>query len=390
MPEKRLIPYARQSINDDDVRAVTEALRSDWLTQGPAVELFEKRVAEYCGTRYAVAVNSGTSALHLACLAADLSPGGLLWTSPNTFLASANCARYCGADVDFVDIDPATYNMDVSELERKLRLADSAGRLPHVLVPVHFAGQSCGMVRISELAKDYRITTIEDATHAIGGRYRDAVIGSCTFSDMTVLSFHAVKIITTCEGGMILTNREDLYERLACLRSHGTTRDPASMEGESHGAWYYQQVDLGFNYRMTDIQAALGTNQLNRLDAFVTRRHQLADRYHRGLKDLPVVLPWQDPDNHSAFHLYVIRLKTDEVAMSRRQVFDQLRDRGILVNVHYIPVHTQPYYRALGFKDGDFPQAEEYYQGAITLPLYPEMRDEDQAYVIDALRGILT
>ena len=383
------IPYARQSISDSDIEAIVQVLQSDWLTQGPSVERFEKAVAKYCGARYAVAVNSGTSALHIACLAAGLGPGDTLWTSPNTFIASANCALYCGAQVDFVDIDPRTLNLSHSALEKKLTERKADGILPKVLIPVHFAGQSCDMIRISDLAGRFGFTVIEDASHAIGGRYRGSPIGQCAFSDMTVFSFHPVKIITTGEGGMVLTNREDLYRKLVRLRSHGITRDPGLMEGESDGPWYYQQIELGFNYRMTDFQAALGENQLKRIDEFVNRRHLLAERYRDSLKDLPATLPSQHPDSYSAFHLYVIRLKLDRIGKTRKRVFEELRAAGIHVHVHYIPVHTQPYYRKMGFRPGDFPETERYYKEALTLPMYYTLTDEGQDKVIRALEGIL-
>lgn len=386
----KLIPYGHQSISEQDIQSVVDVLRSDWLTQGPAIDQFEKAVADYCGTKYAVAVNSATSALHIACLAAGLGPGDWLWTSPNTFVASANCGPYCGADVDFVDIDPLTYNLNTNILEEKLREAEQKGRLPKIVIPVHFAGQSCEMTKIYELAKRYGITIIEDASHAIGGRYRDTVIGNCAFSDMTVFSFHPVKIITTGEGGMVLTNMEDLYEKLIRLRSHGITRNPQLMDGESHGPWYYQQIDLGFNYRMTDIQAALGSSQMSRLDDFVKRRQSLAQRYNESLESLPIVLPWQHPDTFSAFHLYVIRLKLEEINKTHRQVFEELRNEGIGVNLHYIPVHTQPYYQRLGFKQGDFPEAERYYNEAISLPIYYDLTDEDQDIVIDRVKKVLS
>jgi UDP-4-amino-4,6-dideoxy-N-acetyl-beta-L-altrosamine transaminase len=387
--KKTSIPYGRQTISERDIQAVVDVLRSDWLTQGPSVERFERAVADYCGARYAVAVNSATSALHLACLVAGLSPGDTLWTSPNTFVASANCALYCGAGVDFVDIDPRTYNICVDALALKLENAEREGTLPKVVVPVHFAGQSCEMTRISELAGRYGFTIIEDASHAIGGRYKQMVIGSCFFSDMTVFSFHPVKIITTGEGGMVLTNDRSLYEKLVRLRSHGLTRDPALMEGEVHGPWYYQQIELGFNYRMTDIQAALGASQMARLDEFVGRRHYLSGRYDKELRDLPVTLPWQHADTYSAFHLYVIRLKLARIAKSHREVFESLRLRGILVNLHYIPIHTQPYYREMGFKPGDFPEAEKYYREAISLPLYFGLDEADQERVIAAVREVV-
>jgi UDP-4-amino-4,6-dideoxy-N-acetyl-beta-L-altrosamine transaminase len=383
------IPYARQSISDPDIEAVVRVLRSDWLTQGPTAERFEKTVAEYCGAQYAVAVNSGTSALHIACLAAGLGHGDSLWTSPNTFVASANCALYCGASVDFVDIDPLTLNLSLSALEEKLTKAKTAGNLPKVVIPVHFAGQSCDMAAISDLAVRFGFTVIEDASHAMGGRYRGNPIGNCAYSEMTMFSFHPVKIITTGEGGMVLTNREDLYRKLVRLRSHGITRDPGLMEGESDGQWYYQQIGVGFNYRMTDIQAALGESQLVRIDNFVQRRHVLADRYGGSLKDLPVTLPRQHPDCYSAYHLYVLRLELEKLEKSRRRVYEEMRAAGIQVHVHYIPVHTQPYYRKLGFRPGDFPEAERYYREALTLPMYYALSDEEQDRVIASLESIL-
>lgn len=386
----KIISYGHQSISEQDIQSVIDVLRSDWLTQGPAIDQFEKAVADYCGTKYAVAVNSATSALHIACLAAGLGHGDCLWTSPNTFVASANCGLYCGSSVDFVDIDPLTYNLSVDALEEKLKDAEQKGSLPKIVIPVHFAGQSCDMTKIYDLAKRYGFTVIEDASHAIGGRYRENIVGNCAFSDMTVFSFHPVKIITTGEGGMVLTNREDLYEKLIRLRSHGITRNPKLMEGEPHGPWYYQQIDLGFNYRMTDIQAALGSSQMSRLDEFVKHRQYLAQRYNNGLDSLSIVLPWQHPDTFSSFHLYVIRLKLEEINKTHRQVFEELRNEGIGVNLHYIPVHTQPYYKVLGFKLGDFPEAERYYSEAISLPIYYDLANEDQDIVIDKIRKVLS
>ena len=350
---------------------------------------FEQAVADYCGAHYAVAVNSATSALHIACLAAGLGSGDTFWTSPNTFVASANCGLYCGAAVNFVDIDPRTYNLTVERLEEKLVAAKQHGTLPKVLIPVHFAGQSCDMARIADLSKIYGFSIVEDASHAIGGRYRQTVIGSCSFSDMTVFSFHPVKIITTGEGGMVLTNSRELYEKLTRLRSHGITRNPDLMEGVSHGPWYYQQIELGFNYRMTDFQAALGLSQLKRMDEFVVRRHQLVGRYNRALLDLPLDLPYQHPDTYSAFHLYVVRLQLNRIKKTHRQIFQELRARNILVNLHYIPVHIQPYYQRLGFRHGDFPEAEKYYENAISLPMFPGLSEKNQDYVIDTLRDIL-
>ena len=388
MAHSSVIPYGRQSISEADIQAVVEVLQSDWLTQGPAVERFEAAVAQYCGARYAVAVSSATAALHIACLAAGLGPGDRMWTSPNTFVASANCGVYCGAEVDFVDIDPHSYNLSVDELQGRLEAAAGEGALPKLVIPVHLAGQSCDMARIADLAQKYRFAVIEDASHAIGGRYQQRPIGCCSFSDMTVFSFHPVKIITTGEGGMVLTNDPRLHERLVRLRSHGITREPALMERESDGPWYYQQIELGFNYRMTDLQAALGASQLSRVDAFVARRHALAERYDRLLAGLPLVLPYQAAQAYSAFHLYPVRVDPARTGLSRRQVFDALRQAGIGVNVHYIPVHTQPYYRRLGFADGAFPEAESYYAQAISLPMFAALTDEQQDRVVDLLTNV--
>lgn len=383
------IPYGRQDITQQDVDAVVAVLQSDWITQGPAIENFEKAVAAYCGTKYAVAVSSATAALHIACLAAQLQENDGLWTSPNTFVASANCGRYCGASVDFVDIDPESYNLSIAGLENKLQQAQSQGTLPKVLIPVHFAGQSCDMENISRLAQHYEITVIEDASHAIGGQYQGLPVGSCQYSDMTVFSFHPVKIITTGEGGMVLTNREDLYERLIRLRTHGITRQPDLMQSDSHGPWYYQQLELGFNYRMTDLQAALGNSQMLRLDEFVQRRQSLAKRYDQLLKKLPVTVPWQHPQTASSWHLYVIRLSLDKISKTHLQVFKSLREAGIGVNLHYIPVHTQPYYQQLGFQWGDFPQVEQYYQEAISIPLFYGLTDTAQDRVVQTLQDVL-
>lgn len=384
----RTIPYARQNINAADVAAVVETLESDWLTQGPAVERFEQAVAVYCGARFAVALNSATSALHAACLAAGVAPGDAVWTSPNTFVASANCSLYCGGTADFVDIDPRTYNMSADELAAKLAKGRKSGRLPKAVIPVHFSGQSCEMERIAALAQDFGFSVIEDASHAIGGTYRGDRVGACRHSDMTVFSFHAVKVVTSGEGGMVVTNRPDLYEKLLLFRSHGITRDPAKMAGESEGPWYYEQIGLGYNYRMTDIQAALGLSQLGRVDEFVRRRRELAARYDALLGDLPLVLPWQQERDASAWHLYVVRLKPAG-GKTRRQVFEALRAAGVGVNVHYIPVHTQPYYRELGFRPGDFPAAEQYYAEAISLPMYYGLGDDQQDYVAATLRKVL-
>lgn len=383
------IPYATQWIDESDVAAVADVLRSAWLTQGPTIERFERQVADSCGVKYAVAVSNGTAALHLGALALGLGPGDVLWTSPNTFVASANCALYCGAGVDFVDIDARTYNLSVERLAEKLQDAAARGRVPKLVVPVHFAGQSCAMEAIAALAERFGVAVMEDGSHAVGARYQGRPVGDCRFSDLTVFSFHPVKIATTGEGGMLLTNREDLHTRLLRLRTHGITRDPASMEGPSHGPWYYQQVDLGFNYRLTDIQAALGLSQMGRLDAFLARRRALALRYNTLLQDLPLTVPWQHPDTQSSWHLYVIRLQLDRIRKTRRQVFEELRAAGIQVNLHYIPVHTQPYYRRLGFAPGQFPEAERYYEEAISLPMFAKLTEPEQDRVVAALWAIL-
>ena len=384
-----MIYYGRQDINEADIQAVEAVLRSDFLTQGPAIERFEQRVAAYCGVKYAVAVCNATSALHIACLAAGLGKGGLLWTSPITFVASANCARYCGADVDFVDIDENTYNMSVPALEQKLQEAKRQGRLPKIVVPVHMAGQSCDMRAIKKLSEEYGFTLLEDASHCIGADYADTKVGSCAYSDMAVLSFHPVKIITTGEGGMVLTNDASLYERLCLYRSHGITRDPKHMTKESDGDWYYQQVALGFNYRMTDIQAALGASQMDRLDAFVARRRALAARYDELLRDLPLRTPFVLEEAQPSWHLYIVRIDFDRVHKTKQQIFAEMREKGIALNLHYIPVHTQPYYEALGFHAEDCPAAVEYYREALTLPLYPCMTDAEQEMVAQALREVL-
>jgi UDP-4-amino-4,6-dideoxy-N-acetyl-beta-L-altrosamine transaminase len=385
----KTIPYATQWIDESDIEAVVRVLRSDWLTQGPAIQRFERHVAEYCGARHAIAVCNATAALHLACLALDLKPDDTLWTSPNSFVASANCARYCGASVDFVDIDPRTYNLSVERLKEKLELAERTGRLPKIVVPVHFAGQSCEMKIIRDLAERYGFRIVEDAAHAIGGRYQAEPVGDCHFSDVAVFSFHPVKIITTGEGGMLLTNRDELYEKLIRLRTHGITRDARLMRGESHGPWYYQQTELGVNYRITDIQAALGESQMARIDQFISRRRELAVRYNALLEKLPVTLPWQHPDAESAWHLYVIRLRLDQIQKTHRQIFEELRAAGIGVNLHYIPIHTQPYYQELGFGPGQFPEAERYYGEAISLPMFAKLTDAEQDRVAAALKRTL-
>jgi UDP-4-amino-4,6-dideoxy-N-acetyl-beta-L-altrosamine transaminase len=382
-----MIPYARPSLDADDIRAVVEVLRTDWLTQGPAQEQFENALAKYCGVRYAVTVSSGTAGLHLACLALDLRAPQKIWTSPNTFVATANAALYCGAGVDFVDIDPRTYNLCPSAFARKLE--NSPNDLPAIVIPVHFAGQSCAMEEISRLARAQGIAVVEDATHAIGGTYQERPVGCCQWSDATVLSFHAVKIITSGEGGMILTNRNDIYEKLIRLRSHGITRREDLFQEPSPGQWYYEQIELGYNYRLTDIQAALGLSQTKRLNCFVTRRREIAHAYDEALADLPVTLPWQDPSTNSSWHLYVIRLALDRIKKTQGKVFEELRRAGISVNLHYIPIHLQPFYRNLGFKPGDFPESERYYREAITLPLFPGLNQEELDFVAAQLRKTL-
>lgn len=384
-----MIPYGRQDIQKTDIDYVVEVLQSNFLTQGPVVPRFEQAVAAKVGATHGVAVNSATSALHVACLALGLGDGDWLWTTPITFVASANCGRYCGARVDFVDIDPRTYNLCPEALETKLKIAEQSGRLPKVVVAVHLCGQSCDMQAIHALSVRYGFRVIEDASHAVGGKYQGEYIGSGRYSDITVFSFHPVKIITTAEGGMALTNHGELAQRMDLLRSHGVTREPAMMTHEPDGPWYYQQIDLGFNYRLTELQAALGLSQLERLDDYVARRNTLAERYDRALAELPVVTPWQHPDNVSARHLYVIRLRLDQICVTHRQVFEELREAGIGVNLHYIPVPTQPYYRQFGFQPGDFPEAERYYAEAISLPMFPTMTCSQQDAVLRSLRATL-
>lgn len=380
-----MIPYGRQDITQADIDMVVEVLKSDYLTQGPMVPRFEQAVADYCGANHALAMNSATSALHVACMALGLGPGDWLWTTPITFVASANCALYCGAQVDFVDIDPRTYNLCPQALERKLIEAEKAARLPKVVVSVHLCGQPCDMQAIHVLAQRYGFKVIEDASHAIGGKYRGEPIGNGHYSDITIFSFHPVKIITTAEGGMALTNNAALAERMALFRSHGITRDLVQMTHASDGPWYYQQIELGYNYRMTELQAALGVSQMDRIDDYVTRRHAIASRYDEQLTNLPVVTPWQHPDGYSGLHLYPIRLQLDHIGRSHREVFESLREQGIGVNLHYIPVHTQPYYQRMGFRVGDFPQAERYYAEAISLPMYPTLSTTQQDQVVAAI-----
>lgn len=384
-----MIPYGKQDITQGDIDAVIEVLGSDFLTQGPVIPRFEDAVKTSVGAGFSVAVNSATSALHIACLALDLGPGDRLWTSPITFVASANCALYCNALVDFVDIDPTTYNLCPQALEQKLIAAELAGVLPKIVVPVHLAGQSCDMKAIKALSNRFGFRIIEDASHAIGAAYGDEKVGSCHYSDITVFSFHPVKIITTAEGGMAVTNDPVLAGKMERLRSHGITRDPHLMTHTPHGPWYYQQIELGFNYRMTEMQAALGCSQMTRLHEFIERRQQLAAQYAELLNDLPLMLPYQLETTASSWHLYIIRLQLSELSKSHLEVFNELRSAGIGVNLHYIPVHLQPYYRQMGFADGDFPHAEQYYQEAISIPLFHAMTDEQQLQVATSLRRIL-
>lgn len=385
-----MIPYGRQDISEADIQSVVDVLRSDFLTQGPVVPAFEKAIAEYCGVQHAVAANSATSALHIACLALGVGPGDRVWTSPITFVASANCALYCGAKVDFVDIDPRTYNLSVERLSEKLAQAEKSGCLPKAVIPVHFCGQACDMAGIHALSLRYGFKIIEDASHAIGGKYKGEPVGNCRYSDITVFSFHPVKIITTGEGGMALTNNERLAKHMQRLRSHGITRDADEMTHAPDGPWYYQQINLGFNYRMTDLQAALGLSQMQRLDEFVVGRHAIARRYAELLADLPVAIPWQHPDSHSALHLYVIRLRQAKHGRSHRQVFETMRAAGIGVNLHYIPVYRQPYYEGLGFTQGYCPEAEKYYAEAISLPMYPALTQAQQDEVVTVLHKATT
>ena len=380
-----MIPYGRQDVDEADVRAVVEVLRSDFLTQGPVVPRFEAAMTTYCGAGHAVATNSATSALHVACLALGVGLGDRVWTSAVTFLASANCARYCGADVDFIDIDPQTCNMSVDDLARRLEQAEQAGKLPKVVIPVHLGGQSCDMAAIHALSQRYGFHIVEDASHAVGGCYRSEPVGSCRYSDVVVFSFHPVKIITTAEGGMALTNHAALARRMRLFASHGMTRDVGEMTKASDGPWYYQQIELGYNYRLTELQAALGLSQMQRLDEFVARRHAIARRYDELLAQMPVTPVVQHPDCYSGLHLYVIRLQLERLRRSHREVFELLRAAGIGVNLHYIPVYLQPYYQRLGFRAGHCPNAENYYSRAISIPMYAQLDAAKQDAVVAAL-----
>ncbi len=383
-----MIPYGKQTLSQEDIDAVIDVLRSDYLTQGPAVPAFENALCDRVQAGHCVAANSATSALHLACRALGLGPGDWLWTSPITFVASANCALYCGAGVDFVDIDEDTWNMSPAALEDKLLRAESEGRLPKIVVPVHLCGQPCDMEEIHALGRRFGFRIIEDASHATGAQYRDLPVGACEHSDITIFSFHPVKIVTTGEGGAALTNDERLAQKMRQLRSHGVTRDPQEMTQSPDGPWYYQQIDLGYNYRLSDIHAALGIAQLRRLTEFVATRRRIASRYDDAFVDAPLTLQRHRRDSQSSFHLYVIRLDIDRIAASRSEVFSALLDRGIGVNVHYIPVHLQPYYRDRGFRPGSYPNAERYYSEAISLPLFPSLDQDRQGHIIDSVLRI--
>lgn len=381
------IPYGRQDISEEDIQAVINVLKSDYLTQGPGVPAFEKSIADYCGLKYGIAVNSATSALHIACLALGVGKGDVVWTTPITFVASANCALYCGATVDFVDIDPRTYNMSVECLAEKLEQAQKIHKLPKVVIPVHLCGQPCDMAGIFALSQQYGFKIIEDASHAIGGKYKNEPIGNGRYSEITVFSFHPVKIITTGEGGMAVTNNATLAKQMRLLRSHGISNAQEDMQPcPPEEIWNYQQIALGFNYRMTDIQAALGISQMQRLDEFVAKRHAIANRYDELLADMPITTPWQQSDAYSGYHLYVIRLKLDEINKTQRQVYDEIYAAGILVNLHYIPVYRQPYYEQMGFSAGYCSQAERYYNEAVSIPLYPGLTEEKQDQVVTMIR----
>ena len=385
-----MIPYGKQQITTEDIRSVIDVLQSDFITQGPKVPIFEKSIKDLVGAEYAVALNSATSALHVACMALGLTKGDILWTTPVSFVASANCGLYCGASVDFVDIDPITYNISVEALEEKLFISEIEGKLPKIIVVVHLCGLPCDMKELADLSKRYGFKIIEDASHAIGAKYKNEFVGNCRYSDITVFSFHPVKIITTAEGGMAVTNNQKLADKMELYRNHGITRNSDMMTHEPDGQWYYQQIALGYNYRMTDLQAALGISQLNRLHEFIEKRHLLFVNYAEQLTGLPIVTPQQISDRNSSLHLYVIRLQESQIGISRREVFDELRKNGVGVNIHYIPIHLQPYFKNMGFKSGDFPEAERYYSEAISIPLHHGMTSNDQEKIINCIKKILS
>ena len=387
---RKNIPYGTQSIFDDDISAVTEVLNSNFLTQGPLVKMFEEEIQNYCGADYAVSANSATSSLHLACLALEVGQGDVVWTSANTFAASSNCALYCGGTVDFIDIDPNTFNICPLKLENKLHEAKRNNTLPKVVIPVHMCGQSCDMKKIYDLSKTFNFKIIEDASHAIGGSFNNKKIGSCEYSDITILSFHPVKIITTGEGGICLTNNKTLANKIELLRSHGITRDEEKMEFKSDGPWYYEQIDLGLNYRMTDIHAALGISQLKKIDTFVSKRHEIASIYNTSFEGLPIQTPYQSENSYSSYHLYVIKLNIEEIKISHLNFFKNLRQQGIGVNLHYMPVYLHPYYRKLGFKKGYCVEAERYYSSAVSIPMYPNLKNEEQDYVIKVIKNSIS
>jgi UDP-4-amino-4,6-dideoxy-N-acetyl-beta-L-altrosamine transaminase len=384
-----MIPYGKQEITQSDIDSVIEVLKSDFLTQGPIVPIFENHIKNYCGSKYAIASNSATSSLHSACHALGVSKGDIVWTSANTFVASSNCAIYCGATVDFIDIDPRSFNICLNKLESKLILAKKNGNLPKVLIPVHLTGQSCDMKKIYELSLTYNFKIIEDASHSIGSKYLDRYVGSCDYSDITIFSFHPVKIITTGEGGIATTNDKNLAEKLNLFRSHGVTRDSKLMKKHSDGPWYYEQIDIGYNYRMTELQAALGISQLERIESIITKRHLIANEYNKKLKNLPLRLPLQDNKSYSSYHLYVIRLNLDQIEISHKDFFIKMRDEDILINLHYIPVYLHPYYKKLGFKEGHCPEAEKYYGDAISIPMFPSLTAKEQDKVINTIKSIL-
>jgi len=380
------IPYGKQLIDKDDINSVIEVLKSDWITQGPKVEEFENSISRYCNSKYAVAVNSATSALHIACRALELKSGDILWTSPNSFVASANCGLYCDSIIDFVDIDPLTYNMSIDKLEKKLINAESSNSLPKVIIPVHFAGQSCDMQRLHSLSKKYNFKILEDASHALGASYKDYKVGSCKYSDITVFSFHPVKIITTGEGGVATTNSSILQKRMTLFRSHGITKENIRSSSDV-GAWSYEQIDLGYNYRLSDINAALGCSQIKKIDEFVKKRNSIAQKYNIEFNKLSIGLPTIESFNYSSWHLYPITLESSHI---RKYIYEELRKRNINTNIHYIPIHTQPYFRKLGFKVGDFPESEKYYSKTLSLPIFPALPNSHQSYVIDTIKDLLS